>query len=239
MKIASIVVASLVASVVDAHGAKTTKEAGEEVLSMSMAAASFEDLSMSVPLFEAEVSMSMPAEPIVAAKARKLYAFGRRVAEETTSAGSKASKTKKAGSGGEGEGTVGSMSLEQQEFLMSLPSAEEDLTMSVPLFEADIDLSMSMSGEPIVAAKARKLRTNNNFGRRYLGTVSRRTKAAKAPEPDEEASLSMLQFEADISMPLVDDLSMSVPLFEAEIDISLSLSMPEELAVGAKARKRL
>lgn len=229
MKIASIVVASLVASVVDAHGAKTTKEAGEEVLSMSMAAASFEDLSMSVPLFEAEVSMSMPAEPIVAAKARKLYAFGRRVAEKTTSAGSKASKTKKAGS----------MSLEQQEFLMSLPSAEEDLAMSVPLFEADIDLSMSMSGEPIVAAKARKLRTNNNFGRRYLGTVSRRTKAAKAPEPDEEASLSMLQFEADISMPLVDDLSMSVPLFEAEIDISLSLSMPEELAVGAKARKRL
>ena len=290
MKIASIVVASMAAFVADAQGplgAKATKETGEEVFSMSMPAVE-QDFSMSVPLFEAEISMpimSMPEEPVVAAKARKLRTtFGRRIMKETRAA--KATKTTD-----EEEETLSmsvplaeqdlSMSLplfgadidislplakepkgsakarklhnnfgrrimkeakaekvteEEEEVLsMSMPAVQQEFSMSVPLFEAEISMPiMSMPEEPVVAAKARKLRTT--FGRRIMKAETLGAKATKETE-EEELSMSAPLFDADISLLLVEDLSMSAPLFEA--DISLPMSMPEDLVFGAKALKRV
>ena len=188
MKVASIAVASVAAVVANAQ-------------SMSMSIALEEEMSMSVPLFEAEISMPamsmsmpMPDEPVVGAKARKLrYTFGRRVQEA------------KAGKGPEEK------------------AQEEALSMSVPALSMPF-MSMPMPDEPVVGAKARKLR--NNFGRR--------TQEAKAEKGPEERGAAEEFF--SMSVPLAEqDFSMSAPLFRADIDVSVDEDEPP--TVSAKARK--
>ena len=159
-------------------------------------------MSMSVPLFEADISMPfmsigmsmpLPDEPVVGAKARKLRNnFGRRTQE------GKAEKRP------EQKGTA------EEFFSMSAPLAKQDFSMSAPLFAADIAISADEDEPPTVSAKTRKLHYNA-FGRR--------TQEAKAGKETVEEALSMSSplFEAEISLPLVDEFSMSAPVVEAEI----------------------
>ena len=207
MRIHSIALASVV-FVADVH-------VNAEELSMS--GPTVDDFSLSVPLFEADISLplSMPSlidDSVVGAKARKLRnkKFGRRVKEEPD-AGAKAAKL---------TGEVDEISMPlllEQGFSFSL---------SAPLFEADISLPLSMPSlieDPVVGAKARKLRTN--LGRRRL---SEEVLSMSVPVAEQDFSLSVPLFEADISLPLSmpdsstnfgrrlteESLSLSVPLLE-------------------------
>lgn len=248
MKIASIAVASVAAVVANAQ-------------SMSMSIALEEEMSMSVPLFEAEISMptmSMPDEPVVGAKARKLRNnFGRRTQEAKAGKGPEEKAQEEAVSmsmsvplfeadismpfmsigmsmplpdepvvgakarklhnnfgrrtqEGKAEKRPEQKGAAEEFFSMSVPLAEQDFSMSAPLFAADIAISADEDEPPTVSAKTRKLHYNA-FGRR--------TQEAKAGKETVEEALSMSSplFEAEISLPLVDDFSMSAPVIEAEI----------------------